>query len=173
MKQDIPTATSAGEPIVPRIHGLDFRRLPSLEDERGETLELFRLDWGFHAAPVPQIYHVLARPGSVRAWVHHKRQMDRIAILSGSLTWGFYDDRADSPTRGTLVVRTFSERSRHLFNIPPGVWHGVKNTGVVDATFANLPDRAYDHADPDKYRLPLKNDLIPFDFSRPYRGGQD
>jgi dTDP-4-dehydrorhamnose 3,5-epimerase len=28
----------------------------------------------------------------------------------------------------------------------------------------NLPTWPYDHADPDKYRLPIKNDLIPFDF---------
>ena len=31
--------------------------------------------------------------------------------------------------------------------------------------FFNLPSRPYRHADPDKYRLPLKNDVIPFDFS--------
>jgi dTDP-4-dehydrorhamnose 3,5-epimerase len=28
----------------------------------------------------------------------------------------------------------------------------------------NLPTCPYDHADPDKYRLPIKNELIPFDF---------
>jgi dTDP-4-dehydrorhamnose 3,5-epimerase len=28
----------------------------------------------------------------------------------------------------------------------------------------NLPTRPYNHEDPDKYRLPLKNDYIPFSF---------
>jgi hypothetical protein len=72
-----------------------------------------------------------------------------------------------------LIGHTFSERSRHLFTIPLGVWHAVQNTGVGDATFMNMPDRAYDHAAPDKFRLPLKNDLIPFDFSPPWRGEQE
>jgi dTDP-4-dehydrorhamnose 3,5-epimerase len=27
-----------------------------------------------------------------------------------------------------------------------------------------MPTRPYDHADPDKYRLPLDNDVIPFRF---------
>jgi dTDP-4-dehydrorhamnose 3,5-epimerase len=34
----------------------------------------------------------------------------------------------------------------------------------VEAFFINMPTRAYDHADPDKYRVPVKNALIPFAF---------
>jgi len=34
----------------------------------------------------------------------------------------------------------------------------------VDAYFVNLPTRPYAHDDPDKYRLPPRNDLIPFAF---------
>jgi dTDP-4-dehydrorhamnose 3,5-epimerase len=45
------------------------------------------------------------------------------------------------------------------------VYHGLQNVGLVDAVFINMPTRPYDHADPDKFRLPLTNDLIPFDFS--------
>ena len=40
----------------------------------------------------------------------------------------------------------------------------MKNIGQTEAVFINLPTRAYNHEDPDKYRLPLKNDLIPFSF---------
>ena len=48
--------------------------------------------------------------------------------------------------------------------IPKGVFHAVQNLGQTEAVFINLPTRAYNHEDPDKYRLPLKNDLIPFSF---------
>lgn len=82
----------------------------------------------------------------------------------------FFDDRRDSPTYKLLNVFTFSELNRTLFNIPIGVYHAVKNVGAREAVFLNLPNRAYDHAEPDKYRLPLKNDLIPFDFAQPVRG---
>ena len=57
-----------------------------------------------------------------------------------------------------------SERSRALFVIPQGVWHAVKNIGHTDAYFINLPTRPYSHEDPDKFRLPLRNDRIPFAF---------
>jgi dTDP-4-dehydrorhamnose 3,5-epimerase len=51
-----------------------------------------------------------------------------------------------------------------LFVIPQGVWHAVKNIGLTDGYFINLPTRAYVHEDPDKYRLPLRNERIPFAF---------
>ena len=57
-----------------------------------------------------------------------------------------------------------SERNRGLVIIPKGVFHALKNIGGDDAYFINLPTRPYDHSDPDKYRLHLKNELIPFAF---------
>ena len=40
----------------------------------------------------------------------------------------------------------------------------VKNIGNTDAYFVNMPTRPYSHEDPDKYRLPLRNDRIPYAF---------
>ncbi|MGH2617691.1 MAG: dTDP-4-dehydrorhamnose 3,5-epimerase family protein, partial [Thermomicrobiales bacterium] len=83
----------------------------------------------------------------------------------GRLRFGFYDDREGSPTRGLLTVFTLSDHQRAMVRIPHGVWHGVQNVGESEAEFINFPTRRYIYEDPDKYRLPLKNDLIPFDFS--------
>ncbi len=170
MKKDPQLATPDGEIVGPRIHGMVFRRLPPLEDERGDVTELFRPSWGFHPDPLAYVYRVMLRPGAIKGWVVHQKQDDRIAVVDGVMTWAFFDNREQSPTCKLLSVLTFSERNRTLFSIPAGVFHAVKNTGQSDAVFINMPNRAYDHADPDKYRLPLKNDLIPFDFSRPFRG---
>jgi dTDP-4-dehydrorhamnose 3,5-epimerase len=49
--------------------------------------------------------------------------------------------------------------------IPKGVYHAVKNIGTEEAQFINFPTMPYNRASPDKYRLPVKNDLIPFDFT--------
>ena len=38
------------------------------------------------------------------------------------------------------------------------------SVGEDEAVFLNLPTRAYDYEDPDKYRLPVANDVIPFAF---------
>lgn len=56
------TATPDGRWKTPEIDGLVFRRLTPLEDERGDLTELFRTDWGFHPAPIVQIYRVTIRP---------------------------------------------------------------------------------------------------------------
>lgn len=158
------TATPQGEWKLPAIDGLTFRALPPLEDERGDVVELFRPDWGFHDIPVGQVYRVTLRPGVIKAWSLHQSQDDRIAVTDGALRWAFFDARPESPTRHHLVVRTFSERNRHLFTIPAGVWHGAENVGTGDAVFLNFPTTPYNHDQPDKLHLPVKNDLIPFAF---------
>jgi dTDP-4-dehydrorhamnose 3,5-epimerase len=48
--------------------------------------------------------------------------------------------------------------------IPNYVMHAVQNIGTTDATFINMPSHPYNHAEPDKYRLPLTNDIIPYRF---------
>ncbi len=165
MKKDSQTVNEHGEPVGPRIDGLVVRRLPPVEDARGDIVEIYRPAWGIHAAPLVFVYRTSVRPGAIKGWIVHAKQDDRIAILSGVLLWAFFDDRQGSPTRGLLNVLTFSERHRALFVIPQGVWHAVQNIGTEEASFLNMPTRPYNHADPDKYRLPIKNDLIPFDFS--------
>ena len=106
-------------------------------------------------------------PGQVKGWVvHRKTGRTAYSFPFGVQRWVFYhDDRKASPTRRLVNQFTFGERHRVLLVIPPGVWHAVQNVGSSDAMFFNLPTRPYDHSDPDKYRLPLKNSLIPFDFN--------
>jgi dTDP-4-dehydrorhamnose 3,5-epimerase len=162
--KDLPTVTPEGEPLARRIEGLIVRPLRGIEDKRGEIVEVYRPSWGIHAEPLVYVYQVSVRPGAIKGWVVHTQQDDRIHLVSGSLRWAFYDDREASPTHGLLNVITISERNRALLAIPRGVFHAVENIGPCEAIFINMPTRAYEHGDPDKYRLPLKNDLIPFDF---------
>ena len=57
-----------------------------------------------------------------------------------------------------------SEYRRGLINIPAGVWHAERNLGQTDAVVINFPTMPYDHSSPDKYRLPLDTDRIPYRF---------
>ncbi|MEO7719265.1 MAG: dTDP-4-dehydrorhamnose 3,5-epimerase family protein [Capsulimonas sp.] len=121
--------------------------------------------WGIHPEPLVYAYQVRINRGQGRGWVVHAKQDDRIHHCVGTLHWAFYDDRKDSPTYGMLNKITISERNTALVIIPQGVWHAVMNVGNIDAIMINLPTRVYNHADPDKFRLPFHNDLIPYDFS--------
>ena len=162
--KDIQTVTPEGNHLRQMIDGVQVRRAPVIEDERGELCEVFRESWGVHPLPLVYVYYIGIRPRKIKGWVVHKKQDDRLFVARGVIRFGLYDDRRDSKTYKLLNVFTVSERNRGLVVIPRGVYHGIQNIGETEASLVNMPTEPYNHADPDKYRLPLKNDLIPFAF---------
>ncbi len=163
-KKDVQTVTPGGKPLRRLIEGVQLRGATTHPDDRGTLCEVYNTAWGFHEAPLVYVYTVIIRPGKVKGWVVHHKQDDRIFVNHGIIRVVLYDDRAESPTHKMVNEIYLGEVNRALFTIPRGVYHALQNVGNVDAEFMNLPTRAYDHADPDKYRLPLKNDLIPYKF---------
>jgi dTDP-4-dehydrorhamnose 3,5-epimerase len=105
------------------------------------------------------------RPGMIKGWGLHKEHEDRYFVLFGELEIVLYDDRPDSPTRGLVASVVLSEYRRRLMNIPAGVWHANRNLGSKDVVVINFPTILYEHANPDKYRLPLDTDQIPYKFA--------
>jgi dTDP-4-dehydrorhamnose 3,5-epimerase len=170
MSQPIPvkdsqTVTPDGKTIGSRIDGLIIHPEVHIVEPRGELVEIYSPAWGLHTDPLIYAYQVRVRVGSGRGWVVHKVNEDRLHLVVGTLHWAFFDDRPESPTYKMLNKYTVGERNSFLIIIPKGVYHACMNVGDVEAIFINLPTTVYNHADPDKYRLPLKNDLIPYDFS--------
>jgi len=163
-KKDPQTVTPDGTLLQPLIDGVRVRMATTQVDERGTLSELYNPAWGFEEAPLVYVYQVSLRPKKIKGWVVHRLQDDRLFISQGTLRVVLYDDRADSPTHRMVNELFLSEWNRGLLRIPRGVYHALQNVGDTDALFINMPTRAYNHADPDKYRLPLDNDLIPFKF---------
>jgi len=163
-KKDPQTVTPQGESISRRIEGVVIRPVRTLVDRRGEVAEVYNPAWGISGEPMVYAYQATIRPGAMKGWIVHRKQDDRIYTCLGVQRWVLFDDRKDSPTYKMINQFTFSERNRGFMIIPMGVYHAVQNVGDTEALFINLPTQPYNHADPDKYRLPKKNDLIPFDF---------
>jgi len=59
-----------------------------------------------------------------------------------------------------------------LLVIPRGVWHAERNIGASDVVVVNFPTIPYDHASPDKYRLPLDTKELPVDLGPGWRVGE-
>lgn len=150
--------------IPDQIAGVMLQRIVTHEDGRGDLSVLLSTEYAQFDPHPPHVYLVTAAPGSIRAWVYHKRQSDRLACANGELRWVLYDLRPESPTFGRLNVITLGEDNRALLTIPPFVVHGVQNIGRDDATFVNMPTRAYDPAFPDKSRVPVDHPGIPYRF---------
>jgi dTDP-4-dehydrorhamnose 3,5-epimerase len=165
-RRDPQTVDPDGNPVAPGLAGVLTRRLRTQADERGEVTELLSAAWPESAdGPPPHVYLATLEPGIVKGWIVHQLQSDRTVTISGRIRWVLYDGRPDSPTRGRLQIVTVTERNRMLLVVPSGVWHAAENVGDATASFLNMPTRAYDHAHPDKFRLPLDTAEIPFRFS--------
>ncbi|HVV70337.1 MAG TPA: dTDP-4-dehydrorhamnose 3,5-epimerase [Verrucomicrobiae bacterium] len=162
--KDAATVNAAGESVTPLPVGVSFRPAPTQFDDRGSVCELYDPRWGWHPEPLVFAYMFTLRPGKVKGWGMHKLHEDRYLVLFGELEVVMYDTREDSPTRGMLAKVMLTEWNRRLMNIPAGVWHANHNPGSKDAVTINFPTQPYDHANPDKYRLPLDTDQIPYKF---------
>ncbi len=85
-------------------------------------------------------------------------------LVQGEMELVLFDPRPDSPTCGEVQRIVLTEQSRCLVNVPRNVWHADHNIGSKDVVVVNHPTMAYDHANPDKYRLPIDTELIPYSF---------
>jgi len=164
MKPDPATVSADGVPLVLLPDGVTFRDAITHVDDRGSVCELFDERWDWHADPLVFSYMFTIRPGHIKGWGMHLEHEDRYFIVSGAMEVVMYDEREDSPTSGLVATVVLSEHHRRLMNVPTGVWHANRNIGDKDVLVVNFPTQPYDHERPDKYRLPLDTDRIPYDW---------
>lgn len=162
--KDAQTVTPEGKPTAPLIEGVSLFHVPTHIDDRGSLVEMFDPRWGWHKDPLVYAYSFTVRPGRAKGWAIHQLHEDRYFLLRGEAEVVLYDVRPDSATCGRLSRIRLSEFDRCLLNIPRLVWHGTRNLGSDEFIGVNFPTLPFDHADPDKYRLPIDTPLIPFSF---------
>lgn len=165
--QDPQSVTTDGERVQKLPEGVTFHEVKTQLDERGSLCEMYDPRWGWHKDPLLYAYFITIRPGVIKGWAMHKLHEDRYFIQFGDMEVVLYDARPESPTYELVSTVVLSEYRRRLMNIPTGVWHAVRNIGIKDVVLANFPSKPYDHENPDKYRLPLDNDKIPYKFDNP------
>ena len=154
----------SGAPIAKLIDGLTFRDSVTHLDERGGVTEIFDPRWNWHPDPMVFCYSFSIRPGVVKGWNLHKLHEDRYFVVDGEMEVVMYDPRPDSTTCGQICRVVLSAARPRIMNVPRFVWHADHNIGSCDVRAINFPTIQYDHSSPDKYRLPLDTELIPFDF---------
>lgn len=162
-RQDQETVRN-GVPTAKLLDGLVFRDSVTHRDDRGSVTEMFDPRWNWHPDPLVFSYLFTIRPGVVKGWGLHKLHEDRYFVIRGEMEVVMYDPRPESSTCGAICRVVLSADRPRLMNVPKFVWHADHNIGSEDCTIVNFPTIQYDHANPDKYRLPLDTDVIPFDF---------
>ncbi len=160
-----PFASDGAADPLEIIDGVTATPLLGDADARGSLFELLTTRDG-PIEPIVHVYHVVAAPGSIRAWIYHRHQHDRLAFTEGRFEVALYDLRPSSRTANRLNIFTVGADQPCLLRIPPLVIHGVRNAGAGAAAFINMPTKAYDRNHPDKALLPYGDPRIPYVFDR-------
>lgn len=145
------------------IHIADVSVTPLriIEDERGAVMHMLRADApdfvGFGEA-----YFSIVKPGAIKAWKRHREMIQNLAVPVGSIRLVVYDDRPESPTRGTVgdLVTGAGVDRYELVRLPPMVWYGFVGLGEGDSLIANCASLPHDRSEVE--RLSSECNEIPY-----------
>lgn len=147
------------------IKGVAVRGCKVICDERGRLGEIMRADDAWFEK-FGQVYFTTTCPGVVKAWHRHKKQTDHFYVIKGMVKLALYDERQDSPTRGSVNELYLSEHCPGLVRIPPGVQHGWMCVSESEAYIVNVVSEPYNHAEPDEFRTDPHDNHIPYEWTR-------
>jgi len=148
--------------MTKNIDGVIVKPLKKIPDERGCVMHMLRRDDPLFEQ-FGEIYFSMVYPGVVKAWHLHKKMALNYAVIKGMIKLVIYDDRAGSPTKGTLMELFTGGLDYSIVHIPPGVWNGFKGIGTEPAIVANCATIPHD---PDEIvRMDPQSKKIPYDWS--------
>lgn len=126
------------------IAGVETRPLKKFSDGRGWLMEIFRSDELAEEFVPAMTYISLTRPGVARGPHEHIEQADYFCFAGPSdFKVYLWDNREDSPTRGTRQAFVVGERAPAVVIVPKRVVHAYKNIGSVDGLVINCPNRLF------------------------------
>lgn len=146
-----------GDCPIHDVRVVPLRRIP---DERGTIMHMVKAS-DPHFLGFGEIYFATAYKDVVKGWHRHLDMTLSYACVVGRIKLALYDDREDSPTRGSLMEIYLGSDFHALAQIPPGVWSGWKAMSEPIAMIANCSTHAHDPS--------LSSRLDPFDNHIPYR----
>jgi len=143
--------------MIEGVKVVPLRRIP---DERGTVMHMLRSS-DPHFSRFGEIYFSTVYKDVVKGWHRHREMTLNYACIAGRIKLAMFDDRPESPTRGTLDEVFLGPDEYSLVVIPPGIWNGFKGMSEPYAIVANCATHPHDPARSDR--------LDPFDNHIPYR----
>ena len=160
--KDSQTVLAGGARAKPaQIAGVHIHELGNVITRSGYLTEIFRADWSVVGISVRQILWIQLNPGAVTDWHVHAKQTDHLVGVGGNIKLALWDARDGSSSKGTTEIIRFGSVRPILVIVPPGVWHGLRNESGEPAGYVNVTDEAFDHENPDNWRLSPHSTDIP------------
>jgi dTDP-4-dehydrorhamnose 3,5-epimerase len=148
------------------IDGVIVTPLRQIFDERGRVMHMLRADSPLFTR-FGEIYFSCTHAGAIKAWHMHKEMTLNYAVLFGEIKFVLYDDRPESPTRGTVEELFLSPHNYCLVTVPPRIWNGFKGIGDTFSIVANCATMPHDPAEIER-RSPFDGH-VPYDWNIRHR----
>lgn len=148
------------------IEGIKIIPLNQIFDERGKVMHMMRNDSSIFSQ-FGEIYFSVTYPEVVKAWHLHKEMTLNYAVISGAIKFVFYDDRANSKTKGQIQEIFVSPENYSLIHVPPGIWNGFKCVGKDSSILANCSTIPHDQNE--IIRKPFNDKQIPYAWDIKYK----
>lgn len=145
---------------VAAIDGVERIPLRQIPAEGGAVLHMLRAD-APHFTGFGEVYFSECLPGAVKAWKRHREMTQNFAVPSGRIRVVIYDDRENSPTRGTVAEHTLGRPDSYcLLRIPPMVWYGFTAADAAVGIICNCADMT--HRPEESERIAADSPAIPY-----------
>ena len=141
------------------INGVEIFDLKKIHDDRGKIMHMLRCD-SPHFEKFGEIYFSVVYPGKVKAWHKHKKMTLNYAVPKGTIKLVLYDDRKNSPTKGSIEEIITGENDYRLIKIPPGLWNGFQGISEGPSIVANCATIPHDSEE--IIRIDPFNNDIPY-----------
>lgn len=148
-----------GDRIIEGVKVVPLRRIA---DERGTIYHMLKCT-DPHFIQFGEIYFATVYAGVVKAWHLNPGVTLNYACLLGHIKLVIYDERENSPTKGSLFEIFIGQDNYVLVVVPPDVWSGVKGLSTPYAITANCTTLPHDPKRSTRID-PFKNH-IPYDWA--------
>jgi len=141
------------------IKGVKIIEKKIISDSRGKILHMLRND-DKNFQKFGEIYFSYVKPKKIKAWhIHTKMTLNYVAAY-GKIKIVLFDDRKNSPTKGTIQEIFLSNKNHVLVSIPPLIWNGFCSMNDDIAILANCSDIPHDKRE--IKRLPYNDPVFPY-----------
>ena len=141
------------------IKGVEIIKKKVISDGRGKILHMLRND-DKNFEKFGEIYFSYVKPKKIKAWHIHTKMTLNYAAAYGKIKIVLFDDRKNSPTKGTIQEIFLSNSNHILVSIPPLIWNGFCSINDDIAILANCSDIPHDKSE--IKRLPYNDPMFPY-----------
>lgn len=148
-----------GDKSISGVQIIPLRRIP---DERGTVYHMLKCT-DPHFIQFGEIYFSTVYSGVVKGWHKHSEMTLNYACIFGRIKLVLFDEREESPTKGSLMEIFLGPDNYALVVIPPEVWNGFKGMNEPYAIVANACTHPHNPAR--STRLDPLDNHIPYNWN--------